>query len=406
MNQINPMIRRFAKLKITGDLNLVKKLNTSIVLDVIHREYPVSRARISEITGLTKATVSSLVNDLIQSHMVNESGMGESSGGRKPVMLLFNKSAGYAIGIDLDIHFIRGVLTDLEGNIVDETQQNLQDLSVGSVVEEVKACIRLLIKRAPQSHYGITGIGIGVPGMVNEAGLILFAPNLGWENVDIRAMISEEFAIPVILDNEANAGAVGEKQFGAGKTTSNLIYVSVGVGIGTGIIIKNELYRGFSGISGEIGHVTIDAHGKKCRCGNIGCWELYASEIALLEKAKTLSNVSALKSSSIDALIHLAEDGNKEVIQLLQQTGQYLGMGIVNIMNTFNPELIIIGSRLTAAEPWLLKPILQVIDERSFPYSRREMRIEFSSLSGYSTVMGAAHFAIANFFATTKITIE
>jgi predicted NBD/HSP70 family sugar kinase len=393
-------------LKITGDLNLVKKLNTSIVLDVIHREYPVSRARISELTGLTKATVSSLVNDLIRTHMVNESGMGESSGGRKPVMLLFNKSAGYAIGIDLDIHFIRGVLTDLEGNIVDEMKLDLQALSVDAVVEDLKACIRTLIERAPKSPYGIIGIGIGVPGMVNEAGLIIFAPNLGWENVNIREMIAEEFAISVILDNEANAGAVGEKQFGVGKTTSNLIYVSVGAGIGTGIIIKNELYRGFSGISGEIGHVTIEAHGKRCRCGNIGCWELYASEIALLEEAKSLSYASALTPPTIEELIHLAEEGSQEVIQLLQQTGQYLGMGIVNIMNTFNPELIIIGSRLTAAEPWLLKPILQVIDERSLPYSRREMHIEFSSLSGNSTVLGAAHFAIANFFATTKISIE
>jgi glucokinase-like ROK family protein len=394
------------QLKITGDLNLIKKINTSIVLDVIVRQYPISRARISEITGLTKATVSSLVNGLIASHMVTESGMGESSGGRKPVMLLFNKCAGYAIGIDLDIHCITGVLTDLEGNIVDEIIIDLEKLSVDAVVADLKTCIHQLIERSPKSPYGIIGIGIGVPGMVNEAGTIVFAPNLAWENVSIHQLIAEEFAIPVILDNEANAGAVGEKQFGAGKSTSNMIYVSLGVGIGTGIIIKNELYRGFSGISGEMGHVTIEAHGRKCRCGNIGCWELYASENALLDKAQALSFASAHKPPTIQELIRLAEAGNQEVIQLLVQMGQYLGMGIINIMNTFNPELIIIGSRLTAAEPWLLKPIQQMIAERSFPYSRREMRIEFSCLGAKSTVMGAAHFAIAHFFATTKISVE
>ncbi|QGQ94432.1 ROK family transcriptional regulator [Paenibacillus psychroresistens] len=394
------------RLKITGDLNLIKKINTSIVLDVIVRQYPISRARISEVTGLTKATVSSLVNDLIASHMVTESGMGESSGGRKPVMLLFNKCAGYAIGIDLDIHCIIGVLTDLEGNIVDEIRIDLKALSVDAVVVDLKTCIRQLIEHSPKSPYGIIGIGIGVPGMVNEAGTIVFAPNLAWENVSIQALIAEEFNIPVIIDNEANAGAVGEKQFGAGKSTSNMIYVSLGVGIGTGIIIKNELYRGFSGISGEMGHVTIEAHGRKCSCGNIGCWELYASENALLEKAKALSFASANPPPSIQELIHLAETGNQEVIELLVQTGQYLGMGIINIMNTFNPELIIIGSRLTAAEPWLLKPIQQLIAERSFPYSRREMRIEFSSLGAKSTVLGAAFFAIAHFFATTKISVE
>jgi glucokinase-like ROK family protein len=393
-------------LKITGDLNLVKKINTSIVLDVILRQNPVSRARISELTGLTKATVSSLVQDLIDSHMVNESGMGESSGGRKPVMLLFNKMAGYAIGIDLDVHYILAVLTDLEGNTVDELRVELKALTVDAVLIELKACIHIIMGRAPQSAYGIVGIGIGVPGMVNEAGTILLAPNLGWENVNLQAIIAAEFAVPVTIDNEANAGAVGEKQFGAGQHASNLIYVSVGVGIGTGIIIKNELYRGFSGISGEMGHVTIEAHGNKCRCGNIGCWELYASENAMLEQAKSLSFATPLKPLTIEALIHLAEAGNAEVIQLFEQMGQYLGMGIINIMNTFNPELIIIGSRLTAAEPWLLKPIQQVVDERSFPYLRREMRIEFSTLGAYSTVLGAAHFAIANFFATTKVSVE
>ncbi|MEX2461016.1 MAG: ROK family transcriptional regulator [Paenibacillaceae bacterium] len=393
-------------MKITGDLNLIKKINTSIVLDVIVRQYPISRARISKITGLTKATVSSLVNSLITSHMVTESGMGKSSGGRKPVMLLFNKSAGYAIGIDLDIHCISGVLTDLEGNIVDKIKLDLRSLSVDAVVADLKLCIRQLIERSPQCPYGIIGIGIGVPGMVNEAGTIVFAPNLAWENVSIHQIIAEEFSIPVTIDNEANAGAVGEKQFGAGKSSSNMIYVSLGVGIGTGIIIKNELYRGFSGISGEMGHVTIEAHGRKCRCGNIGCWELYASENALLEKAKALSFASADKPPTIQELIGFAEAGNQEVIQMLVQMGQYLGMGIINIMNTFNPELIIIGSRLTAAEPWLLKPIQQMIAERSFPYSRREMRIEFSSLGANSTVLGAAHFAIANFFVTTKISVE
>jgi predicted NBD/HSP70 family sugar kinase len=125
-----------------------------------------------------------------------------------------------------------------------------------------------------------------------------------------------------------------------------------------------------------------------------------------LEKAKSLSFATEHKPPSIQELIEFAEAGNQEVISLLVQMGQYLGMGIINIMNTFNPELIIIGSRLTAAEPWLIKPIQQMIAERSFPYSRREMRIEFSNLGANSTVLGAAHFAIANFFATTKISVE
>lgn len=393
---------------ITADLNLVKKINKSLVLDRIIRRSPLSRAHIAKETGLTKATVSALVGELIDEHFVYETGTGASSGGRKPVMLMFNRLAGYAVGVDLGVNYILAVLTDLQGSVVDELRHPLRGTSFEDVIGELTAAVRSLTDRAPASPYGIVGIGIGVPGITDDQGTVLFAPHLGWENAPLQQRLEETFGIPVVIDNEANAGAIGEKQFGAGRHTSNLVYVSVGTGIGTGIIIHNELYRGSSGFSGEMGHVSIQAEGKPCRCGNIGCWELYASENALLEMAASLPSIAAERVSSLDldTLLALANKGNADVTELFRRVGTYLGVGITNIINIFNPELIIVGNRFTAAEPWLADRVREVIGARSLPYHRRELRLEFSSLGTRSTVLGAAFFAVTQFFAASRISVR
>lgn len=393
---------------VTGDQYLIKKLNKSIVLDTIIRNSPVSRAQISELTGLNKGTVSTMVSELIGDDLVYEIGPGQSSGGRKPVMMLFNKNAGYAIGVDLGVNYILSVLTDLQGNIVKESNVHIDHLSFDQVINKLKESIRLMFQSVPSSTYGIVGIGIGVPGIVDDRGTILFAPNLEWENVDLSQIINEEFHVPVIIDNEANAGALGEKLYGTGKEVSNLVYVSVGGGIGTGIIIENELYKGTSGFSGEIGHTIIEANGKKCRCGNRGCWELYASENALLQQAQSLPifQNQLPKEFDIDSLIELANEGSPDVINLFNTIGEYLGLGLTNIINTFNPDLIIIGNQMTKAEKWLTNPVRRVVETRSLPFHRKQLRIEFSSLSLYSCALGASSFAVTNFFADSKVSIE
>ncbi|MBW7458864.1 ROK family protein, partial [Paenibacillus sepulcri] len=170
-------------MKTTGDLALVKKINTAIVLDAVLKNAPLSRAQISEQTGLNKATVSSLVQDLIDAHLVIETGPGESSGGRKPVMLVFRGSAGYAIGIDLGVNYIRGVLTDLEGAVISGRELTLKAHEIEDVLPKLNDCIESLIAAMPESPYGLVGIGIGVPGIVNDQGDILFAPNLAWSHV-------------------------------------------------------------------------------------------------------------------------------------------------------------------------------------------------------------------------------
>lgn len=381
----------------TWNQQLVKMKNKSRVLQTIIDQSPISRADISQHLGLTKGTVSSLVNELIEEQICSETGPGKSSGGRRPVMLLFNEQAGYAIGIDLGVNYILGVMTDLSGNIVSEHLKHMNSMRYEETILVIKEVIQSLLDSTPESPYGVIGIGIGVPGIVNKEGSnILLAPNLGWTDIHLKAEIETEFHLPVIIDNEANAGAYGEKRFGAGKNFENLIYVSAGIGIGVGFILQNSLYRGAEGFSGEMGHMVIDIDGKECRCGSKGCWELYASEQALLNQAKNIESYLKRDNLNLESLVEMAEE-DEEVKDLFHQIGRCLGIGINNIINTFNPEQIIIGNRLAIAKELLLDSIMEVVKTHSLRFNQENVDITFADLSIYSTALGASAYATENF---------
>lgn len=390
----------------TGDQQLVKKINKTIVLKCIEKEGPISRAEISKVTRLNKATVSTMVSELIRDHFVNEIGMGESSGGRKPVMLRFNYNAGYAIGIDLGVNYILAILTDLKGTIIKEISEPLYEDQPKSIIKQLTQIIKTLIKTAPKSPYGIVGIGIGVPGSVNKEGKILLTPNLNLSQLNLKKMIESHFNIKTIVVNEANSGAFGEQNYGAGKNINNLVYVSLGIGIGAGIIINNELYTGSTGISGELGHHTIEINGKKCRCGNYGCWELYASEKSLIRQAKALDVFKYTDRIRLDMLEIEANKGNKEVLQLFDYIGKYIGIGLSNIINTFNPEKVILGNRLSRFEKWLDRSVQRTINKRLSGFHKNAVNIHFASLGKYSSALGASSFAIFQFLDEKKIAVK
>lgn len=383
---------------LTGNQQLVKQINKTLVLETILHEAPISRADISQKVGLNKGTVSSLVNELLEDQLIYESGPGQSSGGRRPVILLFNDKAGFSIGIDLGVNYILGVLTDLKGNIIVEVNKKLTVRSYEVVIEILKSVISDLINATPQSHYGIVGIGIGVPGLVNNHGEILIAPNLGWKNMNLREEIENSFDIPVFIENEANAGAYGEKLYGVGKEKDNILYISAGIGIGVGIILNGELFYGMNGFSGEAGHMIVQVNGKDCSCGSSGCWELYASEKALLEEAKKLKLTGITEETlSIEQLIELANKGNEDIINLFHSIGMYLGVGINNIINIFNPEQVIIGNRLAMAKEWLEKSVEKFIKNHTMKYHQKDLSISFSKHTYYSAAIGVSAQMIDQF---------
>ncbi|AZV51325.1 transcriptional repressor XylR [Bacillus halotolerans] len=377
---------------VIADQTFVKKVNQKLLLKEILKNSPISRAKLSEKTGLNKSTVSSQVNTLMKENLVFEIGQGQSSGGRRPVMLVFNKKAGYSVGIDVGVDYINGILTDLEGTIVLDQHHHLESNSPEKTKDILIDMIHHLITHMPQSPYGLTGIGICVPGLVDKNQKIVFTPNSNWRDIDLKSFIQEKFNVPVFIENEANAGAYGEKVFGAAKNHDNIIYASVSTGIGIGVIINNDLYRGVSGFSGEMGHMTIDFNGPKCSCGNRGCWELYASEKALLKSLQTKE-----KKVSYQDIIDLAHRNDIGTLNALQTFGFYLGIGLTNILNTFNPQAIILRNSIIESHPMVLNSIRSEVSSRVYSQLGNSYELLPSFLGKNAPALGMSSIVIDHF---------
>ena len=390
----------------TWNQYIVKQENKALVLKTIIEHTPISRAKVAQVTGLNKGTVSSLVSELIDEHFVTESGPGESSGGRRPFMLLFNQAAGYTIALDLGVGYIDAALTDLNGEILVKKHEKMYERQFDTVFEHIVSIIYTLIKEMKKSPYGLVGIGIGVPGVVNHEGEILLAPNLNWKNIQLKQALHDVFDVPVIVENEANAAAYGEMRFGFETPPKHVLYLSVGMGIGMGMVLDQKLYTGLNGFAGEMGHITIVKDGINCRCGNTGCFERYASEQALLEQAIKRGLVTGNEEASVDLLIEKANANNEAVIALFKEMGEYIAIGITTMIHLFNPEQILIGNQLSKLQPWIREDIQTYVYSHAIGFRSKKVTVDFTSPDHLSTIKGMASFTIENFLLSIKQTEE
>ncbi|SEO52512.1 Sugar kinase of the NBD/HSP70 family, may contain an N-terminal HTH domain [Amphibacillus marinus] len=391
-------------MKRTWNQHVVKQENKTLVLSTIIDRTPISRAHVAQLTGLNKGTVSSLVSELITEELVEESGPGKSSGGRRPVMLLFNGGSGHSVSIDLGVGYIRGVLTNLTGEIIVEHKVTTESNAFAVVYPTLLDLIKQLINKAPASRYGIIGIGVGVPAVVSHVGEILLAPNLDWKNINLKEKLAKAFNLPIYIENEANAGAYGEKRFGSKFVSEHMIYASIGMGIGIGMILDGNLYNGLKGFAGEIGHMTIVKDGRKCRCGNNGCWERYASEQALIQEGEIRGLIAQQSTDPLADLITLAKANDDKTIKLFEEIGTYIGIGLTNCINIFNPQHIVIGNQLLQVKDWLLPAIMGHIQSHTIGFHQQDLQLSFAKLGQYSTVKGMAAFTIEGFLLEAKNT--
>ncbi|MGE5592916.1 MAG: ROK family protein, partial [Betaproteobacteria bacterium] len=252
------------------DTRLLRRINTLRVFQVLREKGPMSRAELAGVTGLTPATISNVVSTLIKCRIAREIGLGESSGGRPPVLLEFDPKAFYLAGVDLGVSKVIAVVTDLQGSTVSRVKMDL-DVGVGQqgIVSRVLEAAREAQSQAGSARDKVAGIGVSVPGLTDVVnGVSVFAPNIpAWSNVPVADLFRSEFSLPCWIENDARAMALGEARFGAGRGRRNLICVNVGRGIGAGLILNGELYRGERGGDGEIGHTTVDPNGPICPCG-------------------------------------------------------------------------------------------------------------------------------------------
>ncbi len=290
--------------------------------------------------------------------------------------------------------------------IAKEYQLTLAEEGLQSVIKRVLSMINHLLSLRNLDPSQLDSISIAAAGAIDiEKGLVTLSPNLpDWRDIPLRDMVGEKYGVNTFLINDASAAALGEHHFGAGKGVSNLIMVTVGTGIGGGIIINGKLYSGPSGSAGEIGHMTIDVNGPKCSCGNIGCLERLVSGTAVAEEAirrlsqgekSSLTEIGGGKIKSITAekVSLAAQNGDSLAMEVISKAATYLGIGLVNLVNIFNPEMIIIGGGLAKVGDLLLEPARRVVRERAFQLSARLVRIVPAQLGDDAAVLGAAIFA-------------
>jgi glucokinase len=275
-----------------------------------------------------------------------------------------------------------------------------------AVIGRIFATVDRLLSQANVDPAGLDSIAVAAAGAIDASkGLVTSSPNLpGWLDVPLRDMVKERYRVDSCLLNDASAAALAEHCLGAGRGVANLVYITVSTGIGGGIIVNNELYSGTSGCAGEIGHMTIDANGPECSCGNIGCLEVFASGKAVAAEAKRRIRqgessrltdiVSAdLEDITAEKVALAAQGGDQLALEVISRAASYLGVGLVNLVNIFNPEVIIVGGGLSKMGELLLKPARQVVRQRAFPLCTSAVRIVTAELGDDAGVLGAAIYA-------------
>ncbi len=312
----------------------------------------------------------------------------------------------YCIGVDLGGTNITIALVDLKGKIKDKIKISTQaDRDASFVIKTIIENIKALVRNISCSQ--IIGAGIGAAGQIDHVkGVIQFSPNLHWRNIAIVKELKKECKVPVLIDNDANVACYGEYLFGAGKGANSIICVTLGTGVGGGIIINGKIYRGAGGGAGEIGHITVESKGRKCNCGNHGCMEAYVGAPHIRErcieklKAGRKSIVTKIVEGSLSkitpkVLEEAAFYKDALALELWQETGMYLGVGVASLINVFNPDKIIIGGGVANAGKLILDPMMKTIQERALAVSLHDVKIVRAKLGEEAGVIGAAMLALS-----------
>ncbi|MGB8648502.1 MAG: ROK family transcriptional regulator [Anaerolineae bacterium] len=392
----------------TGDQNWVRERNLAIVLSYLWEAgREISRADLAELSGLNKSTVGNLLVQLQVWGLVKESGVSSDHLGRPGVLLDINADAGRIIGIELGVGFVSAVVADMKANViwrrkVEMTDEGrpLAEASQEQVLEQSERLVQEAIEYSKQCTCRLFGLGVGLPGLVDHrTGTLLFAPNLGWHNVPIRDMWRTRFGTLVIEENEADAAALGEHMLGVAKQVDNFVYLSAGVGLGGGLVIDGKLRGGARGFAGEIGHMTLEPDGPVCNCGNRGCWETLIGPRAILQSVRQAARENRAPillslcngdpaAIQIEQVLQAAARGEPAVLIALAEVGRYLGIGIANLINALDPNLIVLGGVLSAMGSYILPRAQYEVNLRALPTTRESVEIKLSAFQLDACLMG------------------
>lgn len=393
---------------VTGDMKLVRRINRAAVLQLIREKGPISRIALARLSRLTPATANSIVDELVAQGLVKEGGVGSVKGTRKTRLFEFNPSAFAAVGIDLRINRVIASLTDLDAHPLAQVVQTYDGEITGEQGAELVAqATRKVIQDSSVSPDKLIGVGMSLPALIDgQSGTVIKAVNLGWESVPLRNLLEPELGLPIHIIDTSFALTVAETYLGAGRGVQNLICLNLGSGMGSGIVIRGQLYQGVDGVAGEVGHTTVIDDGPQCRCGNYGCLERLVASPAVTERAiRGLKQGAAssirdlvganLEDVTLQVVVSAARAGDPFACSIFAETGRYLGIGMANVVNLLNPEMVIVGGGLAqAAGELLLEPLRQTVQLRAFELPARRVRIIPAALGIEASSLGAAVWAM------------
>jgi predicted NBD/HSP70 family sugar kinase len=386
-----------------------RDINRSSVLNSIREHQPISRITISKMTGLNKSTVSDIVSGLLEETLIEEDLDRNQKVGRNPINLRVKKGMHVVGAIYFASPKTELAVIDIDGTIKSKceipTEMEHPELFIAQCLKQ------LTVLREQSDSAPFKGIGITVAGIVDSIqSKVIYAPNLGWENFDIGQIVRElEPSIELItIENDAKASALAELLLGQHETPpASIVFLSVGYGIGSGIVLDNHVLSGHSHAAGEFGHMTIVEGGEICSCGNQGCWEVYASDRATLRRYATLKGLlpDQLPKLSMTEVVGAARQGEAFACDALSTTAQYMGLGIANIIRSFDPEVIIIGGSITQVWDLVYPKIMEIVTKRGFFGAQRNTVVLPTSLVGSSPLLGAAALSIRKIFADYRIAL-
>ncbi len=372
-----------------------KEHNRILVLRTIFNCENISRAKIARITSLTRTTVSEIVAELINEGLVSEIGLGESQGGKNPILLSLVEDSRYLIGIDLAHREFMGAVINLRGKIRYSASQPVTNRSG---IEALNSIYAILDRLVTTSLRPIIGIGVATPGLVNTAeGIVVNAVNLDWQNLPLANLLQDRYHLPVYVLNDSQAAAMGEYTYGEGhQSDNNMIIINVREGIGAGIIIDHHLFQGDGGGAGEIGHITtVPEGGLRCRCGKYGCLETVASVRALIQQARQIAAQTddifpPDRNIDIELIKQVNDAGNPQVQQMVLRAAYHIGLAIASLVGTLNIHKIVLTGEMTRfGQPWL-DVVRETVLRNSLSRMAADTWVEVGQLGENEIILGAS----------------
>ncbi|MET9116940.1 ROK family protein [Streptomyces longwoodensis] len=381
----------------------IRTANRYEVLRRIIARSPTSRQELAAATGLSLATVATLVGELLDLRMITEVGFEDSAGGRPRGLVAVHASGGALIGVDIAETYVRVELFDLALNVLARADEDVSpgESLPGQVVGHVAAAVGSVVARAGVEDARVLGVGVSVPGQVDRAtGRAVYAPNWDWHDVPLLDLLAEHIPHPLYLDNPLRAGAVAELWCGAARGRGDAVVVNLGTGVGAGLVLGGALHRGVSNSAGEWGHTTIVLDGRPCRCGGRGCVEAYVGASGIMRTLRELSPGSALlhprdQTATIAALGRGVRERDPVALEVVRETVRHLAAGIANLVNLFNPEVVVLSSWVAAAlgEP-LLHEVRTAVGRHALQRPLAATEIVLSPVPTDPVCLGAATFAL------------